>query len=317
MGFNGGVTIDLTSINDDIKNLNIKNAQTAMNIIKLQANGSVPDLDYTGLFVDTMSDSDGYNNSVNTGNTTANYDSTNKKYKRIPAITGSQENMTATGTAVNSTTLTTNFIAEANGIITEVQVGLNTSSKTSTATIKNSSGSTIATKTIVGTEYPTQFLFTPSDYSEIIQNGAQFSVTITSTQNAIKTLASQNIDLVKFKTNGVQTYMTYLSGNNYIGFTEIDNPIQKIRINFPTITGTITHIMLVTNKPDSEIGTSITCDISDGTNTISGIAEYTKVATSALSVNPTYMDIYLNPKITNPTMGYPSLQDYAIVIWTV
>jgi hypothetical protein len=57
----------------------IINAQQSMAIIKLQANGTVTDYDYEGMFADTMSDSTGYNDTVSADvNTTAIYDSTNK-----------------------------------------------------------------------------------------------------------------------------------------------------------------------------------------------------------------------------------------------
>lgn len=84
-----GTTITLDS-DDNLTihpNLLKQNAEQEIEIIELQANAGVTDIDHNTLISETFSDSDGFNDSVNTGNTTATF-STNK-YTRVPVLSDS------------------------------------------------------------------------------------------------------------------------------------------------------------------------------------------------------------------------------------
>ena len=72
------ITLD---VSDEITDLSTENAEQQIEIIELQANASVTPFDHSTLLSDTFNDADGFLDSVNTTNTTANFNST--KYERL------------------------------------------------------------------------------------------------------------------------------------------------------------------------------------------------------------------------------------------
>jgi hypothetical protein len=72
------ITLD---VSQEVLDLATENAQQQIDIIELQANASVTPFDHDTLISDTFSDADGFKDSVNTGNTTAKFD-TNKYVRK-------------------------------------------------------------------------------------------------------------------------------------------------------------------------------------------------------------------------------------------
>lgn len=74
-------TIQTIDLNPNIfEPLNQLSSEHELEIIELQANTSLTPFDHDGLISDSFPDADGYNGYVNTGNTTAEYDTVNLKY---------------------------------------------------------------------------------------------------------------------------------------------------------------------------------------------------------------------------------------------
>ena len=77
----------------DITRLNQQVGEHEIEIIELQANATITPFTHSTLISDTFTDSTGYTDTVNVGNTTALFDSTNKKYKRNNTASGITSNL--------------------------------------------------------------------------------------------------------------------------------------------------------------------------------------------------------------------------------
>lgn len=89
---------------DDIATILITVLQGKIQIIKLCENASISDFDYDNAMVDIFSDSTGYNDTVDTGNTTGTYNSDEENYRAIETD-ASETNSTETSTSNTSWTL--------------------------------------------------------------------------------------------------------------------------------------------------------------------------------------------------------------------
>jgi len=327
MGFSGNTTaIDNDTIKQNIQGqlyadeevltipVRIIQAQQSMAIVKLQATASVPDFDYEGLFCDTMSDTTGYNDTIDTDGTTANYNTVSKKYENKAQVTATTETYSnGTGQTGATSTVSTSIVVNKASILSSVTWRAYYAG-TTTVSIKDSEANVLATKGITTVLNGVVTLaFAITDYSRALIIGETITLNFS---NNLYYQDSRSYDGTIFDITSQRVPANNLTGGSNIVFTECEYVTQKIKVNFPTVTGTVTSVMLVTNKPNFETGSSVNFNITDGTDTMTGLEENEK-NTLTLTDNPTFAEINLIPKATAPNPSNPSIQDYCFVIWTV
>ena len=294
-------------------------AETEIEIIELQANASVTPIDHDTLVSDTFSDTTGYENTVNTGNTTAVFDT--NKYERNNS--DGTETEIADGLTVSGSDFTEKigwlFTPSTDLIISKVQV--NSVSNDDTVGIYSSDlSSTLGEATIVGVEGT---FSTPIS----LTSGTEYFIASSMGDNSGRTV-SRSVYAAPHVFAGVGTYSSskYYSGSEYItdttnargirGFTQAGlTPDAVIELDLPSLSGTVIATELVLNDPNRETGDAIVYDVTDGTNTDSSLDVAEKNDLSSLTANPTKIKIHLNGKATDPTSGTPSVKTYALKLW--
>ena len=221
----------------------------------------------TNLIGDLMSDSTGWLNTIDTGNTTSSYKSSEEAY--ASAITaGSPETKTTTINDGTDLSFTVTCTAATRGYISEIICSKAAAGTTSvTVNIKNSGGTTIATKTngAVPTTGAT-FTFTTSDYSELIESGT-FSIQIVGSAN-LTTQSGQSYSGTNFSYTSQKVAGQNAGSAGSIQFTDAVYANSLVQTNALTSTGDdIDSVSIAVNR-DWDGTTDITYDASsDGGST--------------------------------------------------
>ena len=172
--------------------LNKKNLEQDINILYNAIASTSTNKDYSATYLDIMSDSTGYDDTINTGNTTATFDTDAYVNYTTGANDSMSKNTTSAGYLAERVGI---FTANSDGYISSVLAGCNDNPNgTYICEIQNASDEVIATKTVnvsAGTTFT--FNFSLSDYSETLQNGQNFKVKVargTSSQGVAGSSAS-------------------------------------------------------------------------------------------------------------------------------
>lgn len=169
---------DLNDTNDAIINTVIGHAQNAYQI--LQSNNIFENKDF--LATDEFTDANGANNTINTGSTTAVYNSNLNAYK-LAGNTGTAEDSTAvTTTDGTSSVISFDVDISATGFINQVEVDNNTVG-TKVLIIKKN-GTQVATIDTTATGDVT-FTLVVGDYSSIFESGDTATVEITAVNGGL------------------------------------------------------------------------------------------------------------------------------------
>jgi hypothetical protein len=285
-------SIDVTSQNKirlkpEYENANIilPIAEHELEIIELQANATLTGLTNDSLISDTTSDNNGYNNTIQTGTTTALYDSTNKKY-----IARKQE---AHGVTLGSTGADTRLAGFKVTMTANATLKKITKSSNCTATkayIYSTAGAQLATANfssnvatfdyslVSGTSYYLACDSAGGSYTQSYFGSASFPYDGT----------YLNFVSASFYNEGWQEYST--NGYN-IDSLELESGTKTVDISLGAITGSVTHTELVLNQPDA-VGTAV-YKLKNATQSDLSLALETKNALVNLTTNPTGIEIIL------------------------
>jgi len=289
---NTGGTGQIGVSQSDVDALSLENAEQQIEIIELQANAGLPPFDHDTLVTDTFSDSTGYINTVNTGSTTAQFNTNNYRNTTVD-----QNSPLYSQNASVSNPIMSGYCT-CEGYIS--QVILRTGSSTNkTCTIRNQAGTIIAQKTQASTT--TIFNFVPADYSQLLNNET-WTVQLTLTSIYVKT-DFPGYDS-PFGTWGIDpgVYISSADTNNGTTFTAYPTNLYVV-IDLPSIAGTVTDFAILSN------GTGIpTYDITDGATSQTGLtADGTKVVSTLAGV-PTSITFYMDTAQT-------TFKTYCLKLW--
>lgn len=303
----------------DLVNSRKEISEHEIEIIELQANASVTPNDHDTLISDTFSDSNGYENSVDIGNSDTTFDT--NKYKRENESRSDNSHGEGFASSGNFSGYA-GFKVVANKNCLIYSVTKNSGCTADTAYIFDSFGSLLSSGSFSG---DIAVLDTPVE----ISNGSTYYVATKNDDDSTYTQIYGGTSNFPFEFTDIN-FTAYIDGTdptswnnedtsykkNIVTITTQDFPQSKTtKINLPTISGTVIATQLILNCPERETGDSITYNLSDGSNEDSGLAEETKNDITNLIDNPTNISINLNPKGNNATDGYPSVKSYCLKLW--
>lgn len=203
----------------------------------------------------------GINGTINTGSTTSIFDT--DKYNNIVNNTETQNAVSYSGGSSSSLTISGSITA-VSGFFSQISWQRDRSgfAVTISATVTKN-GTTIASKSftsnsnaIVGVS------FVKEDYSELLENGDSYTITITDSRDILKDLTGQTGDL--FSTDDVVNTITFIEDYTLTESTLICDT------NTLTLDGT-ENALMVYGDTTLPAGTSINVEISTPTNTPTGI----------------------------------------------
>ena len=275
-------------INDNI-NMELEHA---CEIIEIQADAALTltPMTHDGLVSETFSDTDGYNNLVNTGNTKATFDTNKYMCSTLAETDDTATERTASTYALVKT------IAVYPAVI---------GSKHTNEIKTNQTGHSADCKI--------KFIYEDDDFDEVEQSSylsSFFTVTYTCPE-AIKKVKSVEVYIKNqgssFRTDEDTDKFYTISGT------------RIIEIDLPTITGTITATQLVANCPDRETGDAVTYKLIDSASAEDDALELdtenTLVNCDGTKITGGKIQIQLIPKATSPTEGYPSCKTFALKLY--
>jgi len=292
-----------TDYSNDINALVQENAEQAIDIIELQANSTITPIDHDTLLSDTFSDTTGYLNTVNVGNTTSVYNVTNKYYESGFTVVDA-ESATVGTTSGTGTNRVVECTALTKGYISSVRIE-NRSAGASNYTlyIRETPGNAILAQktTNVPAGAVVSLTLTPGDYSRLLDTET-FNIYITgaAVTTLVHTFAGSN-----FSYTSQETWTTASGqGGGNITFTEGDYSIGTVEIDLPSITGTVTDTQLVVNSVNVA-----EYNITDGVGTDSAQAINTKNTLTNVTSNPTKIQILVPVGVSN------YVKTYCLKIW--
>lgn len=234
-------------------------AQNAFSTIK--AAGAFTNED--SLAADRFTDADGVNNTVNTGSSTAVFDTDNYS---LDLNEGTPESSTTVINNDGQADFTTTIVVSGKGYFNNIAAEA-ASGGSRTITIKDSGSNILATKTFSAVDVD----LVPSDYTRFIDNET-ITVEFTMTGNFIYFKNSQSYSGTDFSFTS-QTINGESGGQPItpFTFTPATKDLSNVVIcdsNTLTLDGTENNCCVYANKT-LPTNTSVTVDISDGTTTIS------------------------------------------------
>lgn len=310
-------------------------------IIELQANASLTPIDHDSTITDTFSDSTGYLNSVNTGNTTATFDT--NKYKNNTETTnsfGGTGQGRTWGNGASQNYKSSSFIPNRTSVITSIS---NCELKkdgnpniTLTFGIYSDDGSgkpdtllETATETIdSSTDLTTSYTAKTFNFSTgvSVTSGTKYHFVgwITSgsgdSLNNIVVNTGTNIGEDIYISSDGTTWDIQSSDEGMQMIVTFDSTeTQIVEIDLSAISGTITHTQLICNTPNREEGDNVTYDLigadSSKDTSLSLDTKHELINVGGLQVSEGKIKINLVPKVTNPTVGVPSVKTYCLKVW--
>lgn len=276
------------------------------------------------IFSDAYIDSTGREDTVNTGNTTALYNSN--------AATYSNDNSTAAGSTENSGdpgasgahdstsgSFTISGTANANILITEAEFE-NDNSATTTATIKVQRGGTgdfvtIASNSATGSG-TVPIAFTTANYNGVfIESGDNFQVVMTASpaEMKVKNGVSMAYTGTKFDLDATSNslYAVSSGGITVDGLTTTTSTTKVIEHTIPsgTFPSNVSALIGKSMIDSTETGASITHRLENATENSGDIADGVMGGFTAFTSEPTKYIVKLTSKSTGtPTAGLPRIK---------
>lgn len=312
-------------------------AQTEIEIVELQANASVTPIDHDTLLSDTFSDSTGYEDSVNTGNTTATFDT--NKYKRVnDASDGEVDSYldatqdSGVGSSTANLEMGTTFTSSESFDLVKMNLRLRAFGSPTgnmTANIYTLNGSN-EPDTLLATSDSVDISTLTGSYAWV-EFAFSTPISLTATNQyyvVIEDIPTDASNYVQWASNNGGTVGEYIARLNVTTWVIISdkqrsyqtfeaprtNSTKVVEIDLPTLSGTVLATELVLNDLDRETGDNITYDVTDGVTTDSGFGLDEKNDTT-LASNPTKIKINLVPKTTGATTGKPAVKTYCLKLW--
>lgn len=294
-------------------------AETSIDIIELQANATITPIDHDTIISDTFSDASGLRDTVNTTNTTAEFN-TNKYGTPVSYGSNTTTANLFTGgvdrngdinfcgikitTGANKIKLISITQDTTNGTMVRARVGINANGTTPLAEASYvGATATFVTPVILNASTVYYLLHDNNGAAESMDWAATsypIEVTGITVNKGILSAAEQNeaYGLLKF---------TYAVG--------IGVGTGIVEVNLPTIAGTVLATELVINDPNRETGDSVIYTIKNATESDTALAVNTKNNIINLTTVPTKIQINLIPKVSSPTLGTPSCKTYCLKLW--
>lgn len=287
-------------------------AEAEIEIIQIQAALTYTPIDHDSLISDTMSDTNGYENSVDTANTTARW--TGALVYARQSANGTQ----ATGKTLSSSGAVTEsqgyrFTAIGNWSI--VSATKHASCTATRCRLFTDAGAVLGTASFSGTTatFSSPIALTNNTVYRIEADNSGASYTRQYLASAGYVFATTGMQFTSGSSNQAGTSDT--NAYNLVSFDAQGNTnTQVVKANLGTITGIVSAVQLVLNCPNRETGDNVTFDITDGTTTLTNQVVGQKITWTGSS-NPSSININLVPKSPTYTDGTPSIKTYALKIW--
>ena len=281
-----------------------KDFEQDINILYNSIASSSTQKDYSSVYLDIISDADGYNNTINDGTSTATDNTTNRSNN----VAGTPETQnSAFSVGGTSSTRTITGTCSTTGFFNRVYINANTG--THQVTIKKN-GVQIATKEAYGGA--SYFDFTASDYSDFLISGDTWIILLTG-DSTYQTASGKSYTGTNFSYTS-QTICGNASAVDNFGFTPLTASNLYVNINAITIDETPEYFSLFCHN--DLVGTgNITYDISfnNGTTTQTGNALTDKILLNHESTGQCLITIHLNGTGSNSATIY----DYGLMIYEV
>lgn len=302
-----------TPVLSNVNDLTIAQAQQAISILKLQANASLSATDYTSMLLDVLSDSTGYDNTIDAGHTTAGYASS--AYSNALAdVTETDHDRTGesggTYTSYGGYKITTKAACQL------ISIRRMTNSTHSTASLLNSSKTPIATATFVGdtaTFATPQALADATTYYVALSNGSAIKMQLGAVPGAYPvTTGSTHFNVIKSLQDGTDGEAEWTNIRQIVTRPVPSNLVMQT--NAAAVSFDATHYQLYCDKTTAGTG-AVTFNISfDGGSTWDGTnkALNTKYATTDSTGRSVVVKVNLNGTGTGNTA---SITDYCLILW--
>ena len=279
--------------------------ETMIQATKVSADATVTDITRTNAQVDVFSDSGGYNNTLNTGSSTALYDATNDYYTCQDG--GTTETETAGGTSTTDTDHTVTLTVNQLSYFNQVKFVTNgnctwdvTIAISGTGTVATDSGAAGGAETVTST-----FVF--SDYSAIFADGDTVTVRIEVTDN-INVTAAAAYDGTIFDHTSQVTPTT-----DWVTFTSIVYSNSILLTTSSTKASNIASC-LVNAETTTPTDTSITVDVSTDGGSVYDVSGQSLRSVLALDNDDTDLVLRFNLVTTNDD-ATPTISSYAVQLF--
>jgi len=297
-------------------NVNVGDVQTpvienALNILQIQASETLTTTDSASIIKDIYSDSGGYKNTIDTGNTTATF-GTDENSNNMQSYSGTNNDYTMT------------FKALKKGFVSAVSVccnGQNSSTNGTISIIQNSVTLASWTGTIQSINYVTHN-FVKGDYSSLIDpnvDGGTFTIHVKRNSGSYSYVVKSSA--TSFNGSNFSYNSQIMSGtagtgtNNPILVYETEIPDYKngiVQTNEQTLSSTPTHFQIFTYDENINGTGSINYDISfdSGSNYQTGIS-----SNVASDITNTGTGMIIKQNLTAGATGAASARGYGVFIW--
>ena len=261
-----------------------------------------------GRFVEAYTDSNGRNNSVDTGASTTATSLTNSY---APIITdGTLEGTGFTTFTTFSNNILTDVVIVNAGYFSKLSGLVAGGSGPATLTFNVKSGTDIiATKSVVASVAGTfGVTFTASDYSRMLLPSETITLQTTSNQGIRHYYkASQSFSGTNFTITS-QDVLVDGTGNEY-EFIPVTTTAGEITHTIPsgTFDTTLSNAFVTYKAEDWEAGADVQFKLTNATEDTGWLNTNETVSFTALTAEPDNLIVKLIPKVATPTAGYPSL----------
>lgn len=246
----------------DVDYLNKLVMQNALGILKLEAVSTASTQDYDTIFLDTFSDTTGYDNTIDTGNTTATYDSTNKVYANYTVTSANDAPTTYSTTGADTNKAGMQILTTKASTLTNVKK--HASSTATKCYLQDSSFNTLATADFSGQN---------ATFNYALSNATTYNI-VTDSAGASRTAVyvASGASYPQVKTNLNYTSSSYAGSNIGTQWRELieistvayGTPANSlIQTNSITLPSNITAYQVYSEKTTAGTGT-VTFDIKIG-----------------------------------------------------
>lgn len=282
-------------------------------LIELQANTGVTPFDHDSLVSDTFSDSNGYLNSVDTGNTTATHQT--NKFVGTTTFTGSgtkfKDTENATGTYTVSPITMEITVGDTDGFISSIEAWANTNVQ---LRITDSENNEILNYIVPTGSSNNDTAISASQYKTYMKAGETYTLHFGENGAGFARLGGQSYSGALFSYTNQTILCRENSGITFQTTTETYTENNLVIVNIPSTTGTIIATELIINSPDLGEGETITYNLTDGTNRDEDLSTLVYNQIENLTSNPTKAEISLN-KSVGSSVGSPSVKSYSLKVW--
>lgn len=278
--------------------------------VKLSAAAAITAMDHLFAEADSFSDSNGYKNTISTGDTTAFYGEFGEEYY-IGKVAGSVENDTKTNANASTTgSITTSGTIAVAGYFSSVFTNASTLGSSPTVTI-NKNGSPIAQKAVPGGSFQ-NVSFSKSDYSEFFEAGDSFSIVVTGSGSAFYYASGKSFSGTNFSYSSQTEAGTSGSSQTVFGYSPVPISDAVVETNSKTFPQNIASILVVADSVTPG-DSSVTVDVS--TDGGSSFEKTGQALNQVIELDGDNTDVVLKFNLNVDGTDTPKLYGYAFQVW--